>query len=158
MENNGPTALVLTRQNLPNYETSSPEGVTKGAYILSDSKGTPDVILMSSGSEVELCMNAKEELAKDGLDVRVVSMPSVETFDRQSDEYKESVLPNAVRARVAVEAASSFGWYKYAGLDGEVVCMKSWGASGPAGKVFEKFGIVTSSVVDAAKKTIAKCK
>ena len=159
MESDGPTGLVLTRQNLPLYETSSPKGVTKGAYILSDSdKKIPDVLLLASGSEVELCMNAKTELKSKGIDARVVSMPSFEVFDRQSDEYKESIMPNAVRARVGVEAASPFGWHKYIGLDGEMVCMTGYGASGPAVQVFERFGIVTKNVVNAAVKTVAKSK
>ena len=159
LEHNGPTALVLTRQNLPLYDNSSAEGVKKGAYILADSeKQTPDVLLIASGSEVELCMNAKAELSEKGIDARVVSMPSFEVFEKQSDEYKESVIPNGVRARVGVEAASSFGWYKYIGLDGEMVCMEGFGAPGPAKKVFERFGIVTKSVVDAAVKTLEKNK
>jgi len=159
MELEGPTALVLTRQNLPLYDESSPKGVTKGAYILADSeKEVPDVLLLASGSEVELCMNAKAELKAKGIDARVVSIPSFEVFDRQSNEYKESIIPNAVRARVGVEAASSFGWYKYIGLDGEMVCMNGYGASGPAKQVFERFGIVTESVVDAAVKAVEKNK
>jgi len=157
LEAEGPTALVLTRQNLPLYDSSSPEGVKKGAYILADSeKAVPDVLLLASGSEVELCMNAKSELKAKGIDARVVSMPSFEAFEKQSNEYKESVIPNAVRARVGVEAASSFGWYKYIGLDGEMVCMNGFGASGPAEEVFERFGIVTESVVAAAVKTVGK--
>lgn len=159
LENNGPTALVLTRQNLPLYDTSSPQGLKKGAYIIANStKKVPDAILIASGSEVELCMNAKEELAAKGIDARVVSAPSLETFDKQTNEYKESILPNAVRARVGVEAASPFGWHKYIGLDGEMVCMNGYGASGPANLVFERFGIVTKSVVDAAIKSISNLK
>ena len=141
MEADGPTALVLTRQNLPLYDSSSPKGVAKGAYILADSdKKVPDVLLLASGSEVELCMNAKAELMSQGIDARVVSMPSFEVFEKQSDEYKQSIIPNEVRARVGVEAAASFGWYKYIGLDGEMVCMTGYGASGPAEQVFQKFG------------------
>ncbi len=147
LENNGPTSLVLTRQNLPLYNADK-KGVLKGAYVMADSdKETPDAILIASGSEVEFCMAAKEELKAKGVDARVVSMPSMEIFDKQSDEYKESVLPNAVRTRVGVEAASSFGWHKYVGLDGALVCMESFGASGPFAKVYEKFGITTENVV-----------
>jgi transketolase len=143
----GPTALVLTRQNLPLYN-SDPKNVLKGAYIMADSdKETPDAILIASGSEVEFCMAAKEELKAKGVDARVVSMPSMELFDKQSAQYKESVLPNAVRKRVGVEAASSFGWHKYVGLDGALVCMESFGTSGPQDKVFAKFGITTENVV-----------
>lgn len=147
MENDGPTSLVLTRQNLPLYNMD-PKNVKKGAYVMADSdKDTPDAILIASGSEVEFCMAAKDELKAQGVDVRVVSMPSMELFDKQSAEYKESVLPNAVRKRVGVEAASDFGWYKYIGLDGTMVCMKGYGASGPAAQVFERFGITTENVV-----------
>lgn len=127
-----PTALVLTRQNLPQLAGSSKEAL-KGAYILQDSaKETPDAIIIASGSEVELAVGAREELLKEGMDVRVVSMPSMDIFEEQSDEYKESVLPKAVRKRVAVEALSDFGWGKYVGLDGTCVTMKGFGASAPA--------------------------
>ena len=120
----GPTGLVLTRQNLPQMEGSSKDAL-KGGYVIADSqKEVPDAIIIASGSEVSLAVNAKEELKKDGIDVRVVSMPSMELFDKQSAEYKESVLPNAVRKRVAVEALSDFGWYKYVGLDGRVIAME----------------------------------
>ena len=116
----GPTGLVLTRQNLPQMEGSSKDAL-KGGYVIAESeKAVPDAIIIASGSEVSLAVNAKEELKKSGIDVRVVSMPSMELFDKQSAEYKESVLPNAVRKRVAVEALSDFGWYKYVGLDGKV--------------------------------------
>ena len=110
-------------------------------------KETPDAILIASGSEVEFCMAAKEALKAEGVDVRVVSMPSMELFDKQSADYKESVLPNAVRKRVGVEAASSFGWHKYVGLDGALVCMESFGISGPQDKVFAKFGITTENII-----------
>ena len=136
----GPTGLVLTRQNLPQMEGSSKDAL-KGGYVIADSqKEVPDAIIIASGSEVSLAVNAKEELKKDGIDVRVVSMPSMELFDKQSAEYKESVLPNAVRKRVAVEALSDFGWGRYVGLDGATVCMEGFGASGPAAQLFEKFG------------------
>ena len=116
MKGKKPVSLVLTRQDLPLYETSG-KAALKGGYILEDSeKETPDVILMASGSEVEQCVGAKAILKEQGIDARVVSMPSFELFEEQSEEYKESVLPKAVRARVAVEAASSFGWHKYIGL------------------------------------------
>ena len=119
----GPTGLVLTRQNLPQMEGSSKDAL-KGGYVIAESeKAVPDAIIIASGSEVSLAVNAKEELKKSGIDVRVVSMPSMELFDKQSAEYKESVLPNAVRKRVAVEALSDFGWYKYVGLDGKVIAI-----------------------------------
>ena len=144
-----PTALVLTRQNLSQMQGSSKEAL-KGGYILEDSKKeVPDAIIIASGSEVELAVNAKAELAKDGVDVRVVSMPSMEAFEEQTAEYKESVLPKACRKRVAVEALSDFGWYRYVGLDGKVVSMTGFGASGPAASLFEKFGFTTENVVAA---------
>lgn len=146
-----PTALVLTRQNLPQLAGSSKEAL-KGAYILQDSaKETPDAIIIASGSEVELAVGAREELLKEGMDVRVVSMPSMDIFEEQSDEYKESVLPKAVRKRVAVEALSDFGWGKYVGLDGTCVTMKGFGASAPAKQLFEKYGFTIDNVVKAVK-------
>lgn len=150
----GPTGLVLTRQNLPQMEGSSKDAL-KGGYVIADSqKEVPDAIIIASGSEVSLAVNAKEELKKDGIDVRVVSMPSMELFDKQSAEYKESVLPNAVRKRVAVEALSDFGWYKYVGLDGRVIAMESFGASGPAATLFEHFGFTVDNVVKTVKEVI----
>ncbi len=150
----GPTGLVLTRQNLPQMEGSSKDAL-KGGYVIADSqKEVPDAIIIASGSEVSLAVNAKEELTKDGIDVRVVSMPSMELFDKQSAEYKESVLPNAVRKRVAVEALSDFGWYKYVGLDGRVIAMEGFGASGPAATLFEHFGFTVDNVVKTVKEVI----
>ncbi|MBW9152992.1 transketolase [Clostridium estertheticum] len=144
----GPVSLVLTRQTLPLYNGSSKEALN-GGYILKDSvKETPDVILIASGSEVELIFKASDELKKKGIDARVVSMPSFELFDRQSKEYKEKILPRNVRARVAVEAASSFGWHKYVGLDGAVISIDHFGASGKAEVLFEEFGFTVNNVVD----------
>ena len=146
-----PTALVLTRQNLPQMPGSSKEAL-KGGYIIDDSsKAVPDAIIIASGSEVSLAVEAKAELAKKDIDVRVVSMPSMDLFEEQSAEYRESVLPDAVRKRVAVEALSDFGWYRYVGLDGAVVSMKGFGASGPAAQLFEKFGFTTETVVKAVE-------
>ncbi len=149
-----PTALVLTRQNLPQMPGSSKDAL-KGGYIIDDStKAVPDAIIIASGSEVSLAVDAKAELAKEGVDVRVVSMPSMDLFEEQSAEYKESVLPKAVRKRVAVEALSDFGWYRYVGLDGTVVSMKGFGASGPAAELFKKFGFTTEAVVEAVKSVM----
>ena len=146
-----PTALVLTRQNLPQMPGSSKEAL-KGGYIIDDSsKAVPDAIIIASGSEVSLAVEAKAELAKKNIDVRVVSMPSMDLFEEQSAEYRESVLPDAVRKRVAVEALSDFGWYRYVGLDGAVVSMKGFGASGPAAELFKKFGLTTEAVVKAVE-------
>ncbi|HCS03335.1 MAG TPA: transketolase [Eubacterium sp.] len=150
----GPTGLVLTRQNLPQMEGSSKDAL-KGGYIIAESeKAVPDAIIIASGSEVSLAVNAKEELKKSGIDVRVVSMPSMELFDKQSAEYKESVLPNGVRKRVAVEALSDFGWYKYVGLDGRVIAMEGFGASGPAATLFEHFGFTVDNVVKTVKEVV----
>ena len=150
----GPTGLVLTRQNLPQIEGSSKDAL-KGGYVIAESeKAVPDAIIIASGSEVSLAVNAKEELKKSGIDVRVVSMPSMELFDKQSAEYKESVLPNAVRKRVAVEALSDFGWYKYVGLDGKVIAMEGFGASGPAATLFEHFGFTVDNVVKTVKEVV----
>ena len=150
----GPTGLVLTRQNLPQIEGSSKDAL-KGGYVIAESeKAVPDAIIIASGSEVSLAINAKEELKKSGIDVRVVSMPSMELFDKQSAEYKESVLPNGVRKRVAVEALSDFGWYKYVGLDGRVIAMEGFGASGPAATLFEHFGFTVDNVVKTVKEVV----
>ena len=150
----GPTGLVLTRQNLPQIEGSSKDAL-KGGYVIAESeKAVPDAIIIASGSEVSLAINAKEELKKSGIDVRVVSMPSMELFDKQSAEYKESVLPNGVRKRVAVEALSDFGWYKYVGLDGRVIAVEGFGASGPAATLFEHFGFTVDNVVKTVKEVV----
>ena len=145
-----PTALVLTRQNLAPITGSSREAL-KGGYVIDDCEGTPEVILIASGSEVELAVKAKAELEAEGTKVRVVSMPCMELFEEQSAEYREAVLPRAVRKRVAIEALSDFGWGKYVGLDGAYVCMQSFGASAPAAKLFEKFGFTVENVVNTVK-------
>ncbi len=145
-----PTALVLTRQNLNPVAGSSKEAL-KGGYVIDDCEGTPEAILIASGSEVDLAVKAKAELEAEGRKVRVVSMPCMELFEEQSAEYRESVLPKAVRKRVVVEALSDFGWGKYVGLDGAYVTMKGFGASGPAGKLFEKFGFTVENVVNTVK-------
>ncbi len=146
-----PTALVLSRQNLPQIPGSSKDAL-KGGYVIADAgKATPDAIIIASGSEVSLAVNAKAELAKDGIDVRVVSMPCMDIFEKQSEEYKESVLPKSCRKRVAVEALSDYGWGKYVGLDGVYVTMHSFGASAPADKLFNKFGFTVENVVKTVK-------
>lgn len=153
-KDDGPVSLVLTRQKLPLYKETGKDAL-KGAYILRDSKKeVPDVILMASGSEVEFIYNAAEELLKKGIDARVVSMPSFELFDAQSDDYKEKILPNKVRTRVAIEAASSFGWYKYVGLDGKIISIDHFGASGKADELFKEFGITTENVVTTVMNLI----
>ena len=149
-----PTALVLSRQNLPQLDGSSQEAL-KGGYILEDStKDTPDAIIIATGSEVSLAVEAKKELAAENIDVRVVSMPCMDLFEDQPDEYKNAVLPKNVTARVGVEALSEFGWGKYIGINGEFVGMKSFGASAPGNQLFEHFGITKDAVVAAVKKTL----
>ena len=143
-----PTALVLTRQNLTPMEGSSREAL-KGGYVIDDCEGTPDLIFIASGSEVELAVNAKKLLAD--RKVRVVSMPCMDLFEEQSAEYKESVLPKSVRKRVAVEALSDFGWGRYVGLDGACVTMTGFGASGPANQLFEHFGFTADHVAEVAR-------
>ena len=150
---NQPTALVLSRQNLPQYEGSGKEAL-KGGYILEDCEGKPDVLLIGTGSEVELCVKAKEALAAKDVQARVISMPCIEEFEKQSDDYKESVLPAAIKARVCVEAGSPYSWYKYAGDKGEIVAMNTFGASAPAKQLFEKFGFTVNNVVEKAIASI----
>lgn len=150
-----PTGIVLSRQTLPLLKETGKDAL-KGAYILQNCDGKPDIILMATGSEVELIYKAYDILTEKGIKVRTVSMPSFEVFEEQSDEYKENVLPNSVRARVAVEAASDFGWYKYVGLDGKVICMHGFGESAPAGELFKKFGFTVDNVVNTAIEVLNK--
>ena len=157
LSGNEPTALVLTRQNLPQYEGSGKKAL-QGGYILEDCEGTPDVLLIGSGSVVELCVKAKVALETQGVKARVISMPCMEEFEKQSVEYKESVLPKAVKARVCVEAASPYSWYKYAGDYGEIVAMNSFGASGPAAQLFTHFGFTAENVTAKALASIENAK
>jgi transketolase len=158
---NTPTALILSRQDLPVIDRtkySSAEGALKGGYILADSDGIPEVILIATGSEVQLAIDAYEELKKEKIKVRVVSMPNWNLYERQSPEYWESVLPGSVRARVAIEAGSTFGWRRFVGLhgDGEVLGMRTFGASGKINSLLEEFGLTVSSVVKAARNVIKR--
>lgn len=146
-----PVGLVLSRQNLPLLEGSGKDAV-KGGYVLADSeKQVPDAILIASGSEVSVAVEARKYLLEDGIHARVVSMPSVDVFERQTPEYREAVLPRAVRRRVAVEALSGFGWERYVGLDGAVISMKGFGASEPAEGLFERFGFTAEHVASVVK-------
>ncbi|MDR1665186.1 MAG: transketolase [Clostridiales bacterium] len=151
-----PTALILSRQNLPLLPESG-KGALKGAYILRESinpkTGLPDILLMASGSEVDLICKARDILRKEhGVHARVVSFPSFEIFNEQSGEYKQSVLPDSVRARLAVEAASDFGWHRYVGLDGDIIAINGFGASAPAGTLFKEFGFTVENVAERALK------
>lgn len=157
-----PVVLVLTRQALPTFDRSKyapASGVAKGAYVLADAPdGKPEVILMGTGSEVSLCVNAYEQLKTQGVKARVVSMPSWSIFEKQSDDYKKSVFPPGVKARVSVEAAATLGWDRYVGPNGIMIGMHRFGASGPLKDVLKKFGFTTEAVVDAARKAIAQAK
>ena len=148
-------AIILSRQNL-NLLQETGKGALKGGYVLKDSVQKPDIILMATGSEVQLIYDAYEKLKELGINARVVSIPSFEIFDAQSEEYKQSVLPNDVRVRLAVEAASDFGWYKYVGLDGKVICMNNFGTSAPGDLLFKKFGFTVENVVQNAIALIRK--
>ena len=147
----GPTLLALSRQGLPNLSGSSIEKAAKGAYILSDSDRTPEIILIGTGSETELCVKAAEALQSEGKKVRVVSMPSWELFDAQDQAYRESVLPKAVKKRLAVEAGSSFGWCRYVTDEGATISIDRFGASAPGGVALEKFGYTVDNVVAKVK-------
>ncbi|CAD5973239.1 Transketolase [Planktothrix tepida] len=148
---NRPTLIALTRQALPNLNGSSVDVVSKGAYVLSDSEGTPDLILIGTGSEVSLCVEAAEKLTAEGKKVRVVSMPCWELFEEQDAAYKESVLPKAVTTRLVVEAASRFGWERYIGDQGDMISIDRFGASAPGNVLMEKFGFTVENVLDKAK-------
>lgn len=153
-----PTAIALTRQKTKPCAKNF-DDVLRGGYIIENSlKKTPDCILIATGSEVEIAIEARKLLLKDGYDVRVVSMPSIEVFESQPNKYKESVIPQKVTARVCVEAGSSYSWYKYAGLDGELVCIDEFGVSGKYPELFKKFGFTAENVAEKARLTIQKNK
>ncbi|GLX68056.1 transketolase [Paenibacillus glycanilyticus] len=150
----GPVALILSRQNLPIYEQTKAnvDAIAQGAYILEETNNQPDVILIGTGSEVSLAVSAKKELEQDGKSVRVVAMPSRELFDRQPEAYKQSVLPDSVTNRITIEAGISLGWDRYAGKDGKVMSIDTFGASGSGNDVLEYFGFTTKHVVSLAKE------
>ena len=149
-----PTALILTRQNVETMENSSVEGVSKGAYVIGKEENHLDAIIIASGSEVNLAMKAKKVLLEKGIDVRVVSMPCQEFFDQQDEQYKEAVLPNAMRKRLSVEMASSFGWHKYVGLDGITMSINEFGKSAPAQDVIQSYGFTVDGVVENIEKLL----
>ena len=152
----GPSCLVFSRQNLKHQQRSEQqiEDIARGGYILRDCGGTPDVIIIATGSEVELAIAASEVEMLEDVKIRVVSMPSTTQFDRQTREYRDSVLPPNVKARIAVEAAVSGGWYKYVGLDGSVIGMDTFGESAPAKELFAYFGFTVSKVVEAVNNLL----
>ena len=154
----GPTSLILTRQGLPHQERSAVQlaDVGRGGYVLKDSDGMPELILIATGSEVALAVAAADELAAGGVKVRVVSMPSTDQFDQQSDDYREAVLPAAVTARVAVEAGVTSGWWRYTGTRGQVIGLDRFGESAPAEVLFEYFGFSVANVSKIARETLAQ--
>ncbi len=152
-----PTVLVLSRQNLNQHESTGIKALA-GGYIIDDCKGKADVILIGTGSEIDTCVGAKELLSNEGIKVRIVSMPSIEEFEKQTPEYREHILPKAVKARVCVEAASHYAWYKYCGDFGEVVAMHTFGISAPANVLFKHFGFTAENVAEKAKLSIEKVK
>jgi transketolase len=155
-----PAVLALSRQPLPTLDRTKyapASGLARGAYVLSDAPGgNPEVIFIASGSEVSLAVQAHEKLISEGIRSRVVSMPSWEIFDHQTQEYQDSVLPPHVKARVAVEQASSFGWERYVGAGGKLTCMKTFGASAPLKELQTKFGFEPDHIVAAAKELLSK--
>jgi len=151
---NRPSALCLSRQGMANQANSSIEKVSKGGYVLEDSEGLPEIILIGTGSELDLCVEAGKKLKAEGKKVRVVSMPCVELFEEQTESYREEVLPRSIRKRIVVEAAQSFGWHKYIGIDGLAITMNSFGASAPGGTCMEKFGFTVDNVIDKARKLL----
>jgi transketolase len=150
----GPSSLIFSRQGLPHQQRSDEQiaNIRKGGYILKDCKGKPDAIIIATGSEVALAMGAAEKLS--GKKIRVVSMPSVDAFEAQDAAYREAVLPAAVTARVAVEAAVTDGWYKYVGLNGKVIGINRFGESAPAGELFKEFGFTVDNVVKAVEEVL----
>jgi transketolase len=151
----GPTVLALTRQDVPNLDV--PAGaVARGGYVAAGAEEPADVLLIATGSEVALALAARDALAGEGVRARVVSLPSWERFEAQDEAYRASVLPPDVRARVAVEAAASFGWARYVGLDGEVVGIDRFGASAPGDTLMEAFGFTAENVAEAARRTLAR--
>ncbi len=153
----GPTALIFSRQNLAQQERDGQQlaDITKGGYVLKDCDGKPELILIATGSEVELATEAYALLTAEGRKVRVVSMPATDVFDKQDAAYRESVLPSDVTARIAVEAGIADFWYKYVGFEGRIIGMTSFGESAPADQLFKLFGFTVENVVDTAKELLA---
>ncbi|OEE32035.1 transketolase [Vibrio genomosp. F10] len=153
----GPSALIFSRQNLAQQDRDAEQvaNIAKGGYILKDCEGKPELIIIATGSEVELAVNAAAELTAEGKKVRVVSMPATDAFDKQDAQYRESVLPSDVTARIAVEAGIADFWYKYVGFGGKIIGMTTFGESAPAGELFKMFGFTTENVVNTAKELLA---
>ncbi|MFZ1036466.1 MAG: transketolase C-terminal domain-containing protein, partial [Smithella sp.] len=156
LSTNGPTTLILSRQNLPVLDRSSypASGTRRGGYILWESATNPELILMATGSEVAITLAAARSLAAEGAKVRVVSLPCWEIFDREQQEYRNSVLPPQVTKRIAVEAGIKLGWEHYVGLSGKIIGMETFGASAPAPVLYEKFGLTTEKIIEAARELL----
>ena len=154
---NGPTSLIFSRQNLPALARTPAqlEQIARGAYVLADCQGTPELILIATGSEVSIAIKAAGVLSAEGRKVRVVSMPCTNVFDRQDEAYRQSVLPATVTARIAIETASADYWYKYTGLNGRIIGMTTFGESAPSGAVMEHFGFSADNIVKVAKELLA---
>ncbi len=146
-----PTALILTRQNLTTMANTTYEGVSKGAYVVSEAQKEMDGILIATGSEVNLAVAAQTALAAEGIHVRVVSMPSMDLFEKQPKEYRELILPKSVTKRLAIEMGATYGWHKYVGFEGDVLGIDRFGASAPANKVIEAYGFTVENVVSLYK-------
>jgi len=149
-----PTAIILSRQNLTQFNKG--ENAVKGGYIADDCAGKPDVLLIATGSEVELCSQAKALLDKDGVKARVVSLPCLEIFEKQTESYRQSVIPKDVKARVCVEAASHLGWREYAGDNGEIIAMNTFGLSGDYKTLYSHFGFTAKNIAEKAKLSLKK--
>jgi transketolase len=151
--NTGPTALVFSRQGLPHQDRDAQQvsDINRGAYVLKDCEDAPELIIMATGSEVQICVDAVARLQSAGVAARLVSMPSADVFESQEQSYRDEVLPPTVRKRIAVEAAAADYWYKWVGIDGEVIGMRSFGASAPGGVLMEHFGFTVDAVVETAK-------
>jgi transketolase len=152
----GPSALIFSRQGAPHMPRTDDQirAIERGAYVLQDCDGTPDAIIIGTGTEVELAVKAAEQLGEQGRKVRVVSMPSMDAFDAQDAAYREAVLPDAVKARVAVEAGVSNLWPKYVGMHGKVVGVDTFGESAPAGDVYKALGVTAEAVADAVNSLL----
>lgn len=155
-QRNRPTAIMLTRQNLPTLQGTSIEAVAKGGYVLADCEGNPDIILIGTGSELHLCVEAAKQLAKESIQARVVSLPAWDIFEQQSEQYRQSVLPKAQTKRLAVEAGSHFGWSRYVGADGDVISIDTFGHCGPGDLCLKNAGFSVENVISRAKKVLDK--
>ena len=153
MRTDGPTSLIFSRQGLAHQARSAEQvqAIAKGGYVLRDCEGEPEVIIIATGSEMQICVTAVEQLQSEGIRARLVSMPSVDAFEAQDAAYREQVLPAAVRKRIAVEAAAADYWYKFVGLDGAIIGMRSFGESAPGGTLMKEFGFTAENVVATAK-------